>query len=203
MKRVMLLFAAVSYSLLLGNAKEPYKSGDLARDFNLKNLNGKMISLSQFEDAKGFIVVFTCNTCPVAQKYEQRIMDLHDEFSSKGYPVIAINSNDSRVSPGDSYEAMKELAKRKSYKFEYLYDETQEIAREYGATNTPHVYVLHRENGNDLKIAYAGAIDNNTDDASKADKHYVEDAVNALLNGKPVPLAGTKAVGCGIKWKKS
>lgn len=198
----MLLLAAALLFAVASNAKEPYKAGDVASDFNLRNLDGKMVSLSKFDDAKGFIVVFTCNTCPVVKKYEQRIVDLHEKFSDKGYPVVAINSNDKNVSPGDSYEEMKKLASSKGYKFEYLYDESQEIAREYGATNTPHVYVLSKE-GDDLKIRYVGAIDNNADNAAKADKHYVQDAVNALLKGENVPVPGTKAVGCGIKWKQS
>lgn len=202
MKKSMLLLAAALLFAVASNAKEPYKAGDVASDFNLRNLDGKMVSLSKFDDAKGFIVVFTCNTCPVVKKYEQRIVDLHEKFSDKGYPVVAINSNDKNVSPGDSYEEMKKLASSKGYKFEYLYDESQEIAREYGATNTPHVYVLSKE-GDDLKIRYVGAIDNNADNAAKADKHYVQDAVNALLKGENVPVPGTKAVGCGIKWKQS
>jgi peroxiredoxin len=203
MKKLILFFISALFISGLTLAKEPYKAGDLATDFNLKNLNGKNISLSQFEDAKGFIVVFTCNTCPVVKQYEQRIIGLHEKFAPKGYPVVAINSNDRNVSPGDSYEEMQKLARSKGYKFEYLYDESQEIAKEYGATNTPHVYVLSKQDGDDLRIEYVGAIDNNADDASKADKHYVQDAVNALLKGDQVPVAGTKAVGCGIKWKKA
>lgn len=202
MKKLTLLFTAALLLTVSLNAKEPYKAGDIATDFNLKNLEGKMVSLSQYDDAKGFIVVFSCNTCPVVKQYEQRIIDLHEKFGPKGYPVVAINSNDKNVSPGDSFEEMKKLANSKGYKFEYLYDESQEVAREYGATNTPHVYVLSKDD-EQLRIEYTGAIDNNADDAKAANKHYVQDAVNALLNGDNVPVAGTKAVGCGIKWKKS
>lgn len=202
MKKLTLFIAIALLSAVATNAKEPYKAGDVAKDFRLKNLDGKMVSLSQFDNAKGFIVVFTCNTCPVAKKYEKRIMELHEEFSDKGFPVVAINSNDKNVSPGDSYEEMKKVAASKGYRFEYLHDETQETAREYGATNTPHVYVLSKQH-DDLKIKYVGAIDNNADDASRADKHYVRDAVNALLDGGSVPVTGTKAIGCGIKWKQS
>ena len=201
MKKLILLFAG-AVLIMAAEAKEPYKAGDVASDFNLKNTNGEMVSLSGVTGVKGFILVFSCNTCPVVVKYEQRILDLDKEFSAKGYPVVAVNSNDKSVSPGDSFEEMKKLAKSKNYSFNYLYDESQEVAREYGATNTPHVYVLTRHDNN-LVIDYVGAIDNNADDASKADKHYVKDAVNSLLTGKPVPVAGTKAVGCGIKWKKS
>jgi peroxiredoxin len=202
MKKFILLFAGSLMISLMTTASGPFKAGDFATDFNLKNVNGKNVSLSQFDDAKGFIVVFTCNTCPMSKKYEERIMDLNKEFSGKGYPVIAINSNDRTVSPGDSYEEMQKLSTAKGYKFEYLYDESQEVAKQYGATNTPHVYVLSKNDGK-LKVGYVGAIDNNSEDASKADKKYVHDAVNALLEGEQAPVAGTKAIGCGIKWKKS
>jgi peroxiredoxin len=202
MKKLILLFAGSRIISVLAYSGSPFKAGDTASDFNLKNVNGKYVSLSQFEDAKGFIVVFSCNTCPVVKKYEERIIKLNEEFSSRGYPVIAINSNDRIVSPGDSYEEMKKLASDKGYKFEYLYDESQDVAKQYGATNTPHVYVLSKKDGN-LKVEYVGAIDNNADEASKADKKYVQDAVNSLLKGQSAQVAGTKAVGCGIKWKKA
>jgi thiol-disulfide isomerase/thioredoxin len=161
-----------------------------------------MVSLSTYPDAKGFIVVFYCNTCPTAQKYEQRLIALHNEFDGKGFPVIAINSNDKTVSPGDSYEEMKKLAKAKGYRFKYLYDESQEVARNYGATNTPHVYILSKH-GENLKVEYVGAIDNNVENGSLADKKYVVSAVNALLKGEVVPVTGTRAIGCSIKWRKT
>lgn len=201
MKKSILFFTTVLMFTLTSVADESLKAGDPAADFNLKNVEGKMISLSQFNDAKGFIVVFYCNTCPVVHKYEQRVIDLHKEFSNKGFPVIAINPNDKDVSPGDSYEEMQKLAGKKNYEFQYLYDESQEVARKYGATNTPHVYVLSKNSGQ-LKVEYVGAIDNNADDSSAADKHYVADAVNKLLKGESVAVTGTKAIGCTIKWRK-
>lgn len=201
MKKFILFFSSFFILFSSINAKVPYQAGDLASDFSLKNVHDQMVSLSKFPDAKGFILVFTCNTCPVAKKYEQRIIDLHNKYSKEGFPVIAINSNDKEVSPGDSFEEMKKIAGDKGYKFEYLYDESQDIARRYGATNTPHVYILSR-NGDKLKVEYVGAIDNNADDASKADKHYVADSVNSLLRGDKISTTGTKAIGCGIKWKK-
>ena len=202
MKKYILLLAGVLMQTLLLNAGEPYKAGDIAADISLKNINGDMISFSQFKDTKGFIVVFCCNTCPVVKKYQQRIIDLDGQFSSKGYPVIAINSNDSNVSPGDSFEEMQKLAKSKGFTFQYLYDESQQIAKLYGATNTPHVYVLSKKGGK-LIVEYVGAIDNNADDPSQADKKYVVNAVKALLNNEQVPVASTKAIGCSIKWKRA
>ena len=202
MKKI-LLFSAAAFIMAGGvYAAMPYKPGDTADDFTLKNVNGSEISLSGIKNAKGFIVVFMCNTCPVVKAYEDRIIDLDKKFSSKGYPVIAINSNDGNVSPGDSYAEMQKLAKEKGFTFQYLYDESQDVARKYGATNTPHVYVLSKK-GNKLEVEYVGAIDNNRDDPSKADKKYVEDAVNILLKNEPVTVSSSKAIGCSIKWKKT
>jgi len=200
MKKSALVFAVfVSVSLLV-NAKGPYQPGDIANDFSLKNIDGKVVSLSEFENVSGFILVFTCNTCPTAQRYEQRVIDLDRKFSDKGYPVVAINSNDKSVSPGDSFEEMQKLARTKGYKFDYLYDETQKVAKVYGAANTPTVYVLSKD-GDNLMVEYVGAIDNNPGDESMANKKYVEDAVNALLSGNAVRVTSTKAIGCTIKWK--
>ena len=179
-----------------------YKVGDVVQDFSLKNVNDKNVSLSQYPEANGFIVVFTCNSCPVAKKYEKRVEQLDQEFSSKSYPVIAISSNDVQVNPGDSFNEMQKRAKAEAYTFPYLYDESQDVAKRFGATNTPHVYVLAKE-GSKLVVKYIGAIDNNADDAAQADKKYVSDAVNSLLKGKDPQIAATKAIGCTIKWKKT
>lgn len=201
MKKILFLFAGIVQTLLIC-AEGPYKPGDVVSDIHLKNVDGEKVSFSQFKDVKGFIVVFSCNTCPVVRKYQQRIIDLNTQFSGKGYPVIAINSNDKEVSPGDSYEEMQKFAKDKGLAFQYLYDESQEVAKLWGATNTPHVYVLSKKDGK-LMVEYVGAIDNNADDPGKADKKYVADAVNALLKNAPVQVSGTKAIGCSIKWKRT
>ncbi|MCU0378654.1 MAG: thioredoxin family protein [Bacteroidales bacterium] len=202
MKKYMFLIVSGLMMTLVAGAQSQYKAGDVAADFRLKNVNGETVSLSEFGDAKGFVVTFWCNSCPVVKKYDQRLQDIHAEFASKGYPVIAINPNDKSVAPGDSYEEMQKVAKSKKYQFEYLYDETQETARAYGATNTPHVYLLSKNDGKFI-VEYVGAIDNNADDASAADKKYLADAINSLLKGESPAVKGTKAVGCTIKWKKS
>ncbi|MBA3647524.1 MAG: thioredoxin family protein [Chitinophagales bacterium] len=177
-----------------------YKVGDKADDFKLKNIDGKMISLADYKDAKGFIVIFTCNHCPYAKAYESRVMALNSMYASKGFPVIAINPNDPKVEPEDSYDNMMAVAKSKGYTFPYLLDESQSVAKEYGAQRTPHVFVLNKTDKG-LQVSYIGAIDDNTEDPSLVQHHYVEDAVNALLGGKQVPVTQTKAIGCGIKWK--
>ncbi len=178
------------------------KPGDPARDFKLRNVDDKFVSLKDFKNAKGFIVIFSCNHCPYVKAYESRMEALNKLFAPKGYPVIAINSNDVSRYPEDSFENMQRNAKQKGFTFPYLFDETQEIAHFYGALKTPHVYVLEKR-GDDLVVKYVGAIDDNTQDAEKVEKRYVEDAVNALLAGKTVKIQETKAIGCGIKWKES
>lgn len=202
MKKYLYISMAALMITALLNAQSQYKAGDVASDFKLKNVKGEMVSLSNYKDADGFIVAFWCNSCPVVKKYDQRLQELHAKYAPKGYPVIAINPNDPAVSPGDSYEKMKETAAKLNYKFDYLFDETQETARKYGATNTPHIYILSWKDGK-LVVDYVGAIDNNADDASAADKKYAEDALNSILKGQAVAVAGTRAVGCSIKWKKA
>ncbi|MBL0063448.1 MAG: thioredoxin family protein [Bacteroidetes bacterium] len=199
MKTKFLLFC-----LLISSATifaEGYKIGDIARDFSLKNVDGKNVALADFKNAKGYIVVFTCNHCPFSKAYESRIMGLDKKYASLGYPVIAINPNDVNTVPEDSYDNMIALAKEKNYTFPYLYDESQQIASTYGAARTPHVFVIQKVNGNNV-VKYIGAIDNNADDANKVTAKFVENAVDALLAGKEIPLAETKAIGCTIKWKQ-
>lgn len=156
------------------------------------------MSLGDYKDAKGFIVIFTCNHCPYSVAYEDRIIDLDKKYKSKGYPVIAINPNNPKSYPDDSFDNMKIRAKDKGFTFPYLFDDGQKIYPQYGAMKTPHVYILQKTNkGNEVK--YIGAIDNNYKDAGSANKKYVEDAVDALLEGKEVSVKTTKAIGCSIK----
>jgi len=202
MKKISTLFAAAALVLFAAFTEGGYKVGDKAADFKLKNVDNKMVAMADYKDAKGIIVVFTCNHCPFAKKYESRIMDLDKKMKPKGFPVVAISPNDPTVEPDDSFENMQKRAKEKSYSFPYLIDETQNVAKEYGATKTPHVYVLGKQKDASYVVKYIGAIDDNCDDASAVKEKYVENAVNNLLAGKPVTPDFTKAIGCGIKWKK-
>jgi len=193
---IVALFSLSAFSTI--NISYGYKIGDLATDFKLQNVDGKMVSLSDYKGAKGFIVIFTCNTCPYAQAYEDRIIELDKKYSDKGYPVIAIMPNNPVSKPGDNMEAMQARAKQKSYPFPYLIDEGQKIYPQYGATKTPHVYVLQKtKKGNEVK--YIGAIDDNYQDANAVNTKYVEDAVDALLTSKEIKVTQTKAIGCSIK----
>lgn len=203
MKKLFFLAAAALASLASFTQVDApgYKVGDKAIDFKLKNIDDKQLSLADYKDAKGFIVVFTCNHCPFAVKYEDRINSLDKKYAALGYPVIAINPNDASQYPDDDFTSMQKRAQEKSFSFPYLVDETQEIAKTYGATKTPHVYLLKKEK-KDLIVKYIGAIDDNTDNADAVKEKYVEQAVDALLAGKNVKTSSTKAIGCGIKWKK-
>lgn len=200
MKSLFLMAACLLLMVAASPVKLGYEVGDTVADFKLKNTNGKMVALTDFKDAKGVIVIFDCNTCPYSQKYNERIIALNDKYALKGFPVIAIQPNDPEISRGDSYDDMVRLSKEKDYKFPYLFDETQRVATSFGATNTPHVFLLKKD-GTAFKVAYIGAIDDNARDASAVSKKYVEEAVDALLAGKTVSTGKTKAMGCTIKWK--
>lgn len=174
--------------------------GDVAPNFELRNIDGRVVKLSQYTSQKGAIIVFTCNHCPYSVKYEDRIIQLHDLFAPLGFPVIAINPNDAVKVPEDSFENMKLRAKEKKFSFPYLVDETQEVARAYGAKRTPHVYVV-ANTAEGMIVQYIGAIDDNATDAAAVETRFVRDAVTALLAGKMPATPITKAIGCTIKWK--
>ncbi|WP_338814322.1 thioredoxin family protein [Bernardetia sp. Wsw4-3y2] len=191
---------AIAFLFTAATDENGYTVGDEATDFNLKNIDGEMVSLAGMEDVKGYIVTFTCNHCPYAKLYEDRLISLHNQFAEKGYPVVAINPN-VLTQPDDNFEMMIERAAEKEFPFVYLSDEDQSIAKAYGATKTPHVYVLSKNDGK-LKVEYIGAIDDNAKSADEVTETYVVDAVDALLAGKKVTKKEAKAVGCSIKWKK-
>ncbi len=165
--------------------------GDKAADFRLKSVDGSMVSMADYKDARGFIVVFTCNHCPFAVMYEDRINDLAKKYVDKGYVLIAINPNDPAVQPADSYEKMVERASEKGFVFPYLFDEGQKVFPQYGATRTKNQIVK-----------YIGAIDDKAEDASLVTRRYLEDAIASLEEGKDPQPATTKAIGCSIKFKK-
>lgn len=191
------LLTGVLAIVAVGFIQAGLNPGDLAVNFTLPNVDGKEVSLSDYSDQKGVIVVFTCNPCPYAKAYEQRIIDLQKTYAKKGYPLVAINPNDVSVSPEDSMEKMKE----KKYPFPYLKDDRDEVFKAYGATRTPHIYLLENVEGK-FKVAYIGSIDDNAMDASAVKKTYLEDAIASLQSGSSPNPNITKAVGCSIKVKK-
>jgi peroxiredoxin len=175
-----------------------YEVGDYASDFKLRNVDGSYVSLSDFKDARGYLVIFTCNTCPYAMAYEERIIELDKKYKAKGVPVIAINPNNAQVQPGDSFEKMKSRAGNRGYTFPYLQDEGQKVYPMYGATRTPHVFLLeHTAKGN--LVRYIGTIDDNYQDAGAVDVRFVEAAVDAMLAGEEIKIRTTRAIGCSIK----
>jgi peroxiredoxin len=202
MEKIKIVGLIALVIVLVSGKPLKYEIGDAVEDFKLKNVDGKVIGLSDYKDAKGAVIIFDCNTCPYSKAYNDRIIALNKKYSSVGFPLITINANDPQQSPGDSFEEMAARAKKKNYDFPYLIDETQQVAKSFGATNTPHVFVLQKT-GNDFKVAYIGTIDNNSKDASAVTKRYVEEAIDALLAGRPVATPITKAIGCTIKWKNT
>ncbi len=199
MKRKIVLFVA----LVLGSVSlfaQGYKVGDKAADFKLKNVDGKYVSLADFPAAKGFILMFSCNHCPFSVAYEDRKIALDKKYKPLGYPVIIINPNDPEVEPRDSYELMQVRAKEKGFTFPYLFDEGQKVYPVYGATRTPHVFLLEKA-GKDYIVRYIGAIDDNHRDASAVKEPYLANAVDALRAGKKPDPDFTRAIGCTIKTK--
>lgn len=187
------IFVSASPTLVSG-----YDIGDYATDFSLKNVDGNMVSLADYKDAKGYLVIFTCNTCPYAVKYEDRIIALDKKYKPLDVPVIAINPNNPDLQPGDSFEKMKSRARAKDFDFPYLLDEVQTVYPKYGATRTPHVYLLEKtQKGN--KVRYIGAIDDNYQSAALVEEKFVENAIDAMLEGREIKVTKTRAIGCGIK----
>ncbi len=203
----LILFIAILFSSLCCAQKtdSPVKVqmaglqvGDIVPEFTLKNIDESMISVEGLE-GKGAIVIFSCNHCPYVVASEDRMIDLHNTYEPKGYPVVAINPNDINRVPGDSFEAMQIRSKEKGFPFYYLRDETQEIAKLFGATRTPHVYLLAKtEKG--MQIKYIGAIDDSTQEAEEVEEKFLENAIAAVEKGLTPDPSFTKAVGCTIKW---
>lgn len=181
-------------------SQDTYKLEDEVTDFSLKNINDELVSLASLENAKGAIIIFTCNHCPYAKLYEERIIELDKIFASKGYPVVAINPNDPIKQPEDSFENMKVRASEKGFTFPYLFDETQQVAKSFGANKTPHVFIVQKKES-DFMLKYIGAIDDNPQNADGVEVAFVNEAVNALIKGEKPPHNNTRAIGCTIKWK--
>ncbi len=200
--KTTLVFIMMFVAFLNGlQAQSGYKIGDKATDFKLKNVDNKMVSMSNYPDAKGFVIIFTCNHCPYAVAYEDRIIALDKKYKALGYPVIAINPNDPAVQPADSFEKMQERSKDKGFTFPYLFDEGQKVYPVWGATRTPHVFVVQKQ-GKELVISYIGTIDDNYQEPAEVKTTYLANALDALLAGQKPNPETTKAIGCSIKVKK-
>ncbi len=192
--KVMLLFSVLVYN----HAITTYKIGDEVADFTLKNVDGKFVSLSSFPSAKGFVLVFTSNRCPIANVYNSRLLALHNDYVNLGYPVILINPNDPIAYSEDSFESMVQVAKEQGITFPYLQDLDGKIARLFGATRTPEAFVLQNQNGK-IILRYAGQLDDNAHDSDGVIEHYVRAAIESLQRNEPVKTPVTKPIGCSIK----
>jgi len=192
-------FAILTISFLSAMAPfvDAYKVGEQAADFSLKNVDGSMVSLKDYKGVNGYIVVFTCNTCPYAVMYEDRIIELHNKYAPMGYPVVAINPNDPSVKSGDDFASMQARAKEKNFPFKYLFDEGQKVYPAFGAVRTPHVFLLDANR----YVRYIGAIDDNAQNPSEVSVKYLENAIAALKAGNNPDPSETKAIGCTIKVK--
>ncbi len=178
--------------------------GEKAPTFNLKNIDGSMVSLDDYTGSEGVILIFTCNHCPYSKLYEDRINELDDTHRGQGFPVVAINPNDPIAYPEDSYENMIARANEKSFSFPYLFDETQEVATAYGAARTPHAYVLVRDKESEqFYVRYVGAIDDNPKDPDAVQDKFIEQAITDIKSDSAVSNEYTKAIGCSIKWKEN
>lgn len=189
------------FNLLLSQAQTAtLKAGQTAPDFKLKNVDGKEVSFASYPKAKGFIVVFTCNTCPYAVAYEQRIIELDKKFKSQGYPVIAINPNDPEASKADSFDKMQQLAKDKKYPFPYLFDQGQLVTDQYGAKHTPHLFIVSKTAKGNV-VEYVGAIDNDPEGTKTEKTKYAEDVIASLKSNQKPAITETKEIGCTVKRK--
>jgi len=202
MMKTILTCSLLVFSLAGMTQSGNLKPGTPAPNFNLKNVTGETVSFASFHNVKGYIVVFTCNTCPVAKAYEQRVISLNKKYASLGYPVIAINTNDPDVSPGDNFEAMVKRAKETNYKFPFLFDDGQKMTNAYGARNTPTVFLVKHTEAYNV-IVYTGAIDNDPEEDKSDRINYLEQAISAVQEGKEPAVSSTKAIGCSVKRKKS
>ena len=187
------------FALLIPSAALALATGEALpmKDTVLHNVDGKDVTIAQIAGEKGTLVIFTCNHCPFAKAWESRIVALGNAARTRGVGVIAINSNDPKVAPDDGFESMQQRAKEKGFQFPYAVDDTSNVARAFGATRTPEAFLFDASG----KLVYHGAIDDNSEDAAAVQSHYLGDAVEALVAGKPLTLAETKALGCTIKFR--
>jgi peroxiredoxin len=171
--------------------------GQRAPDFTLPGVDGKDCALSAFREKKIVTVVFTCNHCPYAQAYEERLIAIQRDYAGRSVQLIAINANDSAGYPEDSFDNMVKRARNKSYNFPYLRDENQRVARSYGAEYTPEAFVLNSR----FEVRYIGRVDDNWQNPKKVRSDDLRNAIEAVLDHKKVENPITHAIGCTIKWK--
>lgn len=172
-------------------------AGAAAPDFTLPGVDGKDWSLSSFDSAKALVVIFSCNHCPYVVAYEERMVEIQRDYEERGVRLVAINPNNEKSHPADSFTKMVMRARERGFNFPYLRDSSQDIARAYGAKFTPEIFVF----GEGRKLQYHGRIDDNYDDPREVSRHDLREALDEILAGKPVSTPDTHPVGCTVKWK--
>lgn len=197
----LVILSNLSFSQnLLDTVLDTDSSKFTIHDFRLKSTSGNEVSLSDYPDAKGFIIIFTSNHCPFAKLYPERLNELYETYLPQQIPLLAVRSTQPELMPDDSFEKMEKLAKKQNLRYPFLADDTQEVARNFHADKTPHAFVIWKEK-NQWVIKYSGAIDNNGAEPEKVTHSYVKEAIEALLEGKEVAIPETKTVGCQIKFR--
>lgn len=194
-----LLMLTISPSVVAQSPKG-YSLGDAVTDFRLKGVDERPVTLADYKDQRGVIVVFTSNHCPFARAYEDRLISLDRKFSAQGYPVLAVMSNDPKAYDDDSFQNMQARSRSKNYSFAVGMDETQATAKAFGVTRTPEVFIL-KQTGGQFIVEYMGTVDDSPQDAASVQRRYVDEAVSGLLAGRPVQSPITKPIGCAVKWK--
>ncbi len=195
--RIAIICASVALAAASANTEALEIGGKIPQaTVKMQNVDGKQVSIADVAGTKGTLVVFTCNHCPFAKAWQSRIVELGNAYQTKGVGVIAINSNDPTNYQEDNFEVMQARAKENGFQFPYVVDGTSDVARAFGASHTPEAFLFDKSG----QLVYHGAIDDDKDIASVT-KHYLHDALDAVVNGTPVPVSETKSVGCGIKFR--
>ena len=184
--------------MVLLKSLEKLKTGNKAPDFSLKGTDGKTYSLGNFKNVKALLIIFMCNHCPYVKAKQETIIGLQNKYKSRGLVVVGINSNESENYPEDSFGGMVKTAKEKGYNFAYLHDDTQEVAKSYGASCTPDPFLFD----SNQKLVYHGRINNQMEPDQEPTEHDMGEAVRAVLGGKKPKHEFLYSIGCSIKWKK-
>lgn len=190
---VAILFALSSFTFIEKNK--------IVSNFKLKSATtNKWISLSDYKDAKGFIIIFTCNKCPMAKFYSKRLNAMDAKYKKMGVPLLAINAMDTLAYAEESFKKMQKKIVQEELKFPYLQDKKQTVAKNFKASYTPQAYVIWKVNGKYI-VKYEGAIDDNAGEPEKAKNHFLTDAIDQLLNGKEVAISKSESFGCRIFYR--
>ncbi len=189
----VLLFAFINFSFIKNSNEK------LIKNFTLKSVDNKKVSLNDFKDAKGFVVVFICNKCPMAKLYSDRLIKINDKYKKQKVYLLSINSMDTLAYAEESFKLMQKKAAKDKFNFPYLQDKKQVVAKQFNATHTPQAFIIWKnKEGNKFSIKYQGTIDDNAAEPEKATNHYLTSAIDDLLQNKPVAKPKTDSFGCRI-----